>query len=134
MSHSNRNIAHFTEVFNFVYHYLHHSSVYPTLKTIYFPQYQKEGVYPWIINYIEVAKSIFPSNRAFRTVFLEEMDRLHKSGVVCFRNAVRIRSLAHFFYSHIHSDPFEHCYRITFHAVPFITLLRSSLAWCWSNL
>lgn len=88
MSHSNRNIAHFTEVFNFVYHYLHHIPLYPTMETVYFLQYQKEAIYPWIISYIEVAQSIFPSESVFRAVFLEEMDKLHKSGMICFRKAV----------------------------------------------
>lgn len=90
MSHSNRNIAHFTEVFNFVYHYLHHTSLYPTMETVYFLQYQKEAIYPWIVSYIEVAQSIFPSESVFRSVFLEEMDKLHKSGMICFRKAVCI--------------------------------------------
>lgn len=87
-SHSNRNIAHFTEVFNFVYHYLHHSSPYPAIERIYFPQYKRDVIYPWILRYMEVAQSIFPADRSFDVLLVDDMGALAKSGLVCFRHAV----------------------------------------------
>ena len=88
ISHSNRNIAHFTEVFNFVYHYLHNRLFYPSLHSLYFLQYYREAVYPWILSYIDVALSLFPKNRAFRSYFLEELSQLDKDGLICFKHAV----------------------------------------------
>ena len=88
MSHSNRNIAHFMEVFDFVYHYLHHRALYPSLDTIYFLQYQRESVYPWILSYIDVAKSLFPKQSQFRSIFMEDMALMDKEGIICFRHAV----------------------------------------------
>lgn len=88
MSHSNRNIAHFMEVFNFVYHYLHHHTLYPSLHSIYFLQYQHDAVYPWILSYIDVAKSLFPRENQFKSVFMEDMAKMDKEGLICFRHAV----------------------------------------------
>ena len=88
MSHSNRNIAHFMEVFNFVYHYLDHRPLYPSLDTIYFLQYQREAVYPWILSYIDVAQSLFPKQSLFKSVFMEDMAMMDKEGLICFRHAV----------------------------------------------
>ena len=71
-SHSNRNIAHFTEVFNFVYHYLHHPSPYPPIERIFFPQYKRDVIYPWILRYMEVAQSIFPADRSFDVLLVDD--------------------------------------------------------------
>lgn len=68
MSHSNRNIAHFMEVFNFVYHYLDHRTLYPPLNTIYFLQYQRDSVYPWILSYIDVTAPFFQSRICLNSV------------------------------------------------------------------
>lgn len=87
-SHSNRNIAHFTEVFNFVYHYLHYPSSYLPIERIYFPQYKRDVIYPWILRYMEVAQSIFPADRFFDVLLIDDMGALAKSGLVCFRHAV----------------------------------------------
>ena len=88
LSHSNRNIAHFTEVFNFVFHYLHNRVYYPPLTSIYFLQLRRDKIYPWILSYIDVASSLFPQNHRFRTVFLEDLRTLDPSGHICFRHAV----------------------------------------------
>lgn len=88
MSHSNRNIAHFTEVFNFVYHYLHHKSVYPPIHSLFFLQYQKDVVYPWILSYIEATKSLFTTEELFKTYFLEDLWKLDENGMICFKKAV----------------------------------------------
>lgn len=88
LSHSNRNIAHFTEVFNFVYHYLHNRAHYPPLTSIYFLQLRRDKIYPWILSYIDVASSLFPKNLRFRTVFLEDLLPLDPNGHICFRHAV----------------------------------------------
>ena len=88
LSHSNRNIAHFTEVFNFVFHYLHNRDHYPPLTSITFLQLRRDKVYPWILSYIDVASSLFPPNHRFRTVFLEDLLALDSNGHICFRHAV----------------------------------------------
>ena len=94
MFHSNRNIAHFTEVFNFVYHYLHNRAAYPSIRSIFFPQYQRDAVYPWITSYLDVAASLFNRN-PFKTYFLEEMNSMDAEGVICFRHAVRSQRSSH---------------------------------------
>lgn len=94
MFHSNRNIAHFTEVFNFVYHYLHNRAAYPSIRSIFFPQYQRDAVYPWITSYLDVAASLFNRN-PFKTYFLEEMNSMDTEGVICFRHAVRSQRSSH---------------------------------------
>lgn len=88
MSHSNRNIAHFTEVFNFIYHYLYHKTVYPPIQSLFFLQYQQEAVYPWIINYIDFTRTLFTSSNTFKTYFLEELGKYHENGILCFKKAV----------------------------------------------
>ena len=88
LSHSNRNIAHFTEVFNFVFHYLHNRAYYPPLTSIYFLQLRRDKIYPWILSYIDVASSLFPTNLRFRTVFLEDIETLDPNGHICFQHAV----------------------------------------------
>lgn len=88
MSHSNRNIAHFTEVFNFVYHYLHHKALYPSIHSLFFLQYQKDVIYPWILSYIDSTKSLFTSEELFKTYFLEDLWKLDENGMICFKKAV----------------------------------------------
>ena len=90
MSHSNRNIAHFTEVFNFVYHSLHNPSLYPSIQSIFFLQYQRDVIYPWILSYINATKSLFTPETVFQTFFLEDIWKLDKEGIICFKKAVPI--------------------------------------------
>lgn len=94
MFHSNRNIAHFTEGFNFVYHYLHNRAAYPSIRSIFFPQYQRDAVYPWITSYLDVASSLFTTTPV-KTYFLEEMNSMDSEGVICFKHAVCSLSSSH---------------------------------------
>lgn len=101
MSHSNRNIAHFMEVFNFVYHFIEHIDEFPWITHVLLPQFSTKQVYTWITSYVSVAQSVFPKDSQFSVLYSEEIKKLSDSKLVCFRQLYGIGRISHIAYGGI---------------------------------
>ncbi len=86
--HSARNIAHYMEVYTFIYHVLHQPHKFPRVHNVFYPTMENQKIYLWIQHYKEILLSLLPQDQLFDNIFRERMVEIATNGVLCFKRIV----------------------------------------------
>ncbi|KAK8797042.1 hypothetical protein WA158_004252 [Blastocystis sp. Blastoise] len=101
ISHSQRNIAHLAEAMNYVLHTAHFPNEYPPIKKLFVPRLKLGTVFPWISMYLEVLRSIYPSEYQYDQLSFAEVQKVAKSGLICFSKLGASSRISHVSYGGI---------------------------------
>ena len=93
--HSARNIAHYMEVYTFVYHVLHQPHKFPHVNKVFYPTMENKKIYLWIQHYKEILLSLLPKEQLFDNIFKERMVEVATRGILCFKRVVGVRGGLH---------------------------------------
>ena len=88
--HSARNIAHYMEVYTFIYHILHQPHKFPGVHKVFYPTMENQKIYLWIQHYKEILMSLLPQEQLFDNIFRERMVEMATNNMLCFKRVVRV--------------------------------------------